>query len=60
MKNMKNKNTDSKEKTTGRYVYDAEQGKVIKVSDEIPALKKAIENTSCPQPHHCCNGCCHH
>jgi len=28
------------EKATGRYVYDKKLGKVVKISDDIPGLKK--------------------
>jgi hypothetical protein len=54
------KRTDSK---TGKYVYDAKLGKVVKVSDEVPGLKKgAAPADSCPMNPggHKCNGCCGH
>ena len=59
---MENKEKENKEKKTGKYVYDPEIGKVIKVSDEIPGLKKETHSSSseCPHKHHCCDGCCGH
>lgn len=50
-------------KTTGKYVYDAKLGKVVKVSGDIPGLKKASSpSDSCPMAPggHKCNGCCGH
>lgn len=59
-----NKETDKKESATGRYVYDKKLGKVVKVSDEVPGLKKAgsAESGTCPvnPGGHKCNGCCGH
>jgi hypothetical protein len=59
-----NKETDKKETKTGRYVYDKKLGKVVKVSDDIPGLKKSggAEGESCPMNPgaHKCNGCCGH
>ncbi len=53
-----------KETATGRYVYDKKLGKVVKVSDEIPGLKKgtAASDGACPinPGGHKCNGCCGH
>lgn len=54
------KKTDSK---TGKYVYDAKLGKVVKVSDEVPGLKKGPGPAdACPMNPggHKCNGCCGH
>lgn len=53
---------EKKEKKTGKYVYDPELGKVVKVSDEIPGLNKetSVDGNSCPHKHHCCDGCCGH
>ena len=53
------------EKATGRYVYDKKLGKVVKVSEDIPGLKKggsSPEGGSCPMNPggHKCNGCCGH
>ncbi|MCX5793136.1 MAG: hypothetical protein NTY45_13110 [Elusimicrobia bacterium] len=52
------------ETKTGRYVYDKKLGKVVKVSDDIPGLKKSGsgEGDSCPMNPgaHKCNGCCGH
>lgn len=51
------------EKKTGKYVYDPKQGKVVKVSEDIPGLKKgAAAPDSCPinPGGHKCNGCCGH
>lgn len=48
---------------TGKYVYDAKLGKVVKVSDEVPGLKKGSgAQGSCPinPGGHKCNGCCGH
>ena len=59
-----NNQEKTKEKSTGRYVYDKKLGKVVKVSDAIPGLKKAgsAEGGSCPMNPggHKCNGCCGH
>ena len=60
-----NKETNKKETATGRYVYDKKLGKVVKVSDEIPGLKKnpAPGGAGCPMNpggHNCGGGCgCH-
>ena len=55
---------NKKESATGRYVYDKKLGKVVKVSDEIPGLKKgaAAPDGTCPinPGGHKCNGCCGH
>jgi len=53
---------ENKTKNTGKYVYDPELGKVVKVSDEIPGLNKESSggDSSCPHKHHCCDGCCGH
>lgn len=54
------KKTDSK---TGKYVYDAKLGKVVKVSEDIPGLKKgSAAPEGCPinPGGHKCNGCCGH
>ncbi|OGS11531.1 MAG: hypothetical protein A2234_03120 [Elusimicrobia bacterium RIFOXYA2_FULL_58_8] len=59
-----NKETEKKETKTGRYVYDKKLGKVVKVSDDIPGLKKSgsSEGEACPMNPgaHKCNGCCGH
>ncbi len=57
--NKEIKKTDTK---TGKYVYDARLGKVVKVSDDIPGLKKggSPESGTCPMNpggHTCCGGC---
>ncbi|OGR43823.1 MAG: hypothetical protein A2X35_08915 [Elusimicrobia bacterium GWA2_61_42] len=48
-----------KESATGRYVYDKKLGKVVKVSDEVPGLKKggSAEAGGCPMKHTCGGGC---
>lgn len=51
------------ESKTGKYVYDAKQGKVVKVSEDIPGLKKgssAAEGCPINPGGHKCNGCCGH
>ena len=52
------------ESKTGKYVFDAKLGKVVKVSDEIPGLNKAgaAGGETCPMNPgaHKCNGCCGH
>ena len=48
---------------TGRYVYDKTLGKVVKISDKIPGLKKAGNGGgACPMNPggHKCNGFCGH
>ncbi|MBI4351454.1 MAG: hypothetical protein HY550_08450 [Elusimicrobia bacterium] len=58
-----NKENDKKETATGRYVYDKKLGKVVKVSDDIPGLKKGpAAADGCPvnPGAHRCNGCCGH
>jgi hypothetical protein len=56
----------TKEAATGRYVYDKKLGKVVKVSDDIPGLKKGGSGGdaggTCPMNPggHTCNGCCGH
>jgi len=56
--NKENKKADNK---TGRYVYDAKLGKVVKVSDDIPGLKKGgSKPAGCPMNpggHQCGGGC---
>lgn len=60
---MSDKKEETKQETkTGRYVYDKKLGKVVKVSDEIPGLKKgsSSEPGSCPMNpggHSCGGGC---
>ncbi len=49
---MTSKN-NKKETATGKYVYDAKLGKVVKISDKITGLKKSGGNNSCPT-----GGCC--
>ncbi len=55
-----NKET-KKTANTGKYVYDAKLGKVVKVSDDIPGLKKgASAEGGCPLNtggHKCGGGC---
>jgi len=59
-----NKEIEKKETKTGRYVYDKKLGKVVKVSDAVPGLKKSVSagGESCPMNPggHKCNGCCGH
>jgi len=54
------KEEPKKEVKTGRYVYDAKLGKVVKVSDEIPGLNKGGGVEGCPmnQGGHKCGGGC--
>ncbi|MDA8242516.1 MAG: hypothetical protein M0025_00130 [Elusimicrobia bacterium] len=56
-----NKDT-KKNAATGKYVYDAKLGKVVKVSDDIPGLKKggSPQGGSCPMNPggHVCGGGC--
>jgi len=51
------------ESKTGRYVYDKKLGKLVKISDDIPGLKKGGSEPGCPAGsggHHCCGDChCH-
>lgn len=59
------KETQRTEKSTGRYVYDKKLGKVVKVSDDVPGLKKGGGGQAgggCPMNPggHTCNGCCGH
>lgn len=55
-----------KEAATGRYVYDKKLGKVVKVSGDIPGLKKGGSSEppggGCPinPGGHACKGCCGH
>ena len=55
---------NKKETATGRYVYDKKLGKVVKVSDDIPGLKKGAAASDGTYPinpgGHKCNGCCGH
>ena len=44
---------NKKETVTGKYVYDKKLKKVVKVSNEIPGLKKSGDTGSCPT-----GGCC--
>ena len=60
MKNEEKNKENNTDKKTGKYVYDPETGRVVKVSDEIPGLKKEAASSECPHQHHCCDGCCHH
>jgi hypothetical protein len=58
-----NKEEKKAENKTGKYVYDAKLGKVVKVSDEVPGLKKgSAASGTCPinPGGHKCNGCCGH
>ncbi len=61
---MAENRTGKKDSGTGKYVYDAKLGKVVKVSDQVPGLKKgsAGAGDSCPMNPggHKCNGCCGH
>lgn len=45
-------NENMKEEKTGTYVYDKKSGKMVKISDRIPSVKKSGG--------HCCGGCCGH
>lgn len=48
---------------TGKYVYDAKLRKLVKVSEDIPGLKKGSGTQgSCPMNPggHKCDGCCGH
>ena len=45
-------NNSMKEEKTGTYVYDKKLGKMVKVSDRIPSVKKSGGS--------CCGGCCGH
>lgn len=38
---------------TGTYIYDKKLGKMVKVSDRVPACNKG-------KTHTCCEGCCCH
>lgn len=56
-----NKET-KKTAATGKYVYDAKLGKVVKVSDDIPGIKKgsSSQGGTCPMNpggHQCGGGC---
>lgn len=58
-----NKESEKSGGKTGKYVYDAKLGKVVKVSDDIPGLNKgAADPGACPvnPGGHKCNGCCGH
>jgi hypothetical protein len=59
---MKQNNEQKTAKNTGKYVYDAKLGKVVKVSDDIPGLKKggSAEGGTCPMNPggHVCGGGC--
>ncbi|PKM98319.1 MAG: hypothetical protein CVU79_03725 [Elusimicrobia bacterium HGW-Elusimicrobia-3] len=57
------KETQKTEPKTGKYVYDAKLGKVVKISDEVPGLNKGSSaGEGCPinPGGHKCNGCCGH
>lgn len=57
------KETKKPEAKTGKYVYDAKLGKVVKISDEVPGLNKgSAAGEGCPinPGGHKCNGCCGH
>lgn len=43
-------NNSMNEAKTGTYVYDKKLGKVVKVSDRVPSVKKSVG--------HVCGGCC--
>lgn len=43
-------NNSMNEAKTGTYVYDKKLGKVVKVSDRVPSVKKSAG--------HICGGCC--
>ena len=45
-------NNHMKEEKTGTYVYDKKSGKMVKVSDRIPSVRKSGG--------HACGGCCGH
>ncbi len=59
---QENKATKKTDNKTGRYVYDAKLGKVVKVSDDIPGLKKgtpAADGGCCgTDSGGCCGGSC--
>ncbi len=61
---QENKETKKTDNKTGRYVYDARLGKVVKVSDDIPGLKKgasAADGCGCGTDSGGCGcggGCC--
>jgi len=53
----------SGEKATGKYVYDKTLKKVVKISDDIPGLKKSSgdgDGTCCPHGKCCGHGACGH
>ncbi|MEF3281011.1 MAG: hypothetical protein K6357_08630 [Elusimicrobiota bacterium] len=55
---MENKET-KKSNNTGRYVYDKNLKKVVKISDEITGLKKNNSSTSSNNTPSCgLGGCC--
>lgn len=57
------KEENKKTSKTGKYVYDAKLGKVVKVSEDIPGLKKGPSaSEGCPMKPggHKCDGCCGH
>jgi hypothetical protein len=59
---MKKKNELPERKApTGRYVYDAALGRVVKISDQVPGLKKGPSSfEGCPVRaggHKCGGGC---
>ncbi len=45
-------NKSMKDEKTGTYVYDKKLGKMVKISDRIPSVKKSGGS--------CCGGCCGH
>ncbi|MFA5160809.1 MAG: hypothetical protein WC421_01050 [Elusimicrobiales bacterium] len=45
---------EHKNSPTGRYVYDKKLGKVVKISEDIPSLKKSGGHANCGGP--CCSG----
>ncbi|MBI5742985.1 MAG: hypothetical protein HY952_00385 [Elusimicrobia bacterium] len=59
---MKENKETKKTANTGKYVYDAKLGKVVKVSDDVPGLNKggSSAGAGCPmnQGGHKCGGGC--
>ena len=45
---------EEKPSPTGRYMYDKKLGKVVKISGDIPSLKKSRGHENCGGP--CCSG----
>lgn len=47
------KGANAKCSASGTYVYDKTTGKVIKISDQVPSLKKKEGCCGCDGPCHC-------